>query len=55
MKDEQIAEKPTRSDEMLVFFILAFVLVPALAIGTVGGYGFIVWMIQLIQGPPGAP
>ena len=26
-----------------------------LAVGVVGGYGFVVWMSQLILGPPGPP
>ena len=32
-----------------------FGLVMMLSIALVGGFGFIVWMLQLIMGPPGSP
>jgi periplasmic nitrate reductase NapE len=41
--------------EILMFLVLAFVIWPFVAIAVVGGYGFIVWMYQLIAGPPGPP
>ncbi|WP_236553223.1 periplasmic nitrate reductase, NapE protein [Roseovarius indicus] len=33
--------------------ILAFGIWPVVAVGAVGGYGFLVWMYQLVAGPPG--
>lgn len=45
----------TRRGEIVAFVILAVVIWPILAIGTVGGFGFLVWMSQLILGPPGPP
>lgn len=44
-----------RRREMLTFLILAFGIWPIVAVGVVGGYGFLVWMSQLIFGPPGPP
>jgi nitrate reductase NapE len=44
-----------RRRELLVFLTLAFAIWPVVAVGVVGGYGFIVWMLQLIFGPPGPP
>ena len=41
-----------RHKELTVFIILAVVLAPVLAVGLVGGYGFSIWMYQLIAGPP---
>jgi nitrate reductase NapE len=38
-----------------MFLFLTVVLAPVLAIAVVGGYGFIVWMLQMIYGPPGPP
>jgi periplasmic nitrate reductase NapE len=38
--------------EFLVFAFLAIVLFPVLAVGVVAGWGFAVWMWQLIAGPP---
>lgn len=46
-------EQPTKVDEWKMFFFITVVLFPLLAIVSVGGYGFIVWMLQLIMGPPG--
>jgi nitrate reductase NapE len=41
--------------EMLTFLVLAFGIWPIVAVGVVGGYGFLVWMWQIIFGPPGPP
>lgn len=44
-----------RSRELLTFLILAFGIWPLLAVAVVGGYGFLVWMWQIVFGPPGPP
>lgn len=44
-----------RRREILTFLVLAFGIWPVVAIGVVGGYGFLVWMLQLVFGPPGPP
>lgn len=49
------ASPPTKRAELLTFLILAFGVWPFVAIGVVGGYGFLVWMLQLLFGPPGPP
>ena len=40
--------------ERNTFVLLAVFLAPALAIAVVGGYGFAVWISQLVIGPPGS-
>ena len=45
----------SRNRELVAFLILAVVIWPAIAVAVVGGYGFLVWMAQLIFGPPGPP
>lgn len=42
-----------RRNELFAFLVLAFGIWPVVAIGVVGGYGFLVWMFQIIFGPPG--
>jgi periplasmic nitrate reductase NapE len=44
----------SKGDETFAFVFLSFVLFPILAIVFVGGFGFILWMLQLIYGPPGS-
>jgi nitrate reductase NapE len=44
-----------RRRELFAFLVLAVVIWPIIAVGVVGAYGFIVWMTQLILGPPGPP
>lgn len=44
-----------RKRELITFFILAFAIWPLVAVAIVGGYGFMVWMWQIIFGPPGPP
>jgi len=46
---------PTRREELSAFLVLAVLIWPAVAVGVVGGYGFLVWMWQLVFGPPGPP
>jgi nitrate reductase NapE len=45
----------SRREEIFAFVVLAVLIWPVLAVGIVGGYGFIVWMLQIIFGPPGPP
>jgi nitrate reductase NapE len=45
----------TRRDEITAFLVLAVLIWPVIAIGIVGGYGFVVWMYQIVFGPPGPP
>jgi len=47
--------KAVRRRELTMFFILAVVIWPVVAVAVVGGYGFLVWMSQIIMGPPGPP
>lgn len=44
-----------RRKEVLTFLVLAFGIWPIVAVGVVGGYGFLVWMLQILTGPPGPP
>jgi nitrate reductase NapE len=38
--------------ELVVFLFLALVLAPVIAVLVVAGYGFLVWMYQIVAGPP---
>lgn len=49
------APRNQRRRELLTFLVLAFGIWPVVAVGVVGGYGFVVWMWQIIFGPPGPP
>lgn len=40
-------------ERRLFVFIIVF-LFPLLSVALVGGYGFAIWMYQLLMGPPGA-
>ena len=44
----------TRTEEWRSFVFLTVVMAPVLATIIVGGYGFVVWMTQLLVGPPGS-
>jgi nitrate reductase NapE len=45
----------SRREEVLGFVVLAVVIWPIIAIGVVGGFGFLIWMWQIVFGPPGPP
>lgn len=42
----------TGKQEWLSFLVLTLIILPVLAVIFVAGYGFVVWMSQLINGPP---
>ena len=42
-----------RKEEFRTWFFLTFVMAPVLAVLIVSGYGFLVWIYQMIAGPPG--
>jgi len=46
----QSSAPSTRQEELRSFLFLAIVMAPVLAIIIVGGYGFAVWMFQLLTG-----
>ncbi|MEP1593423.1 MAG: periplasmic nitrate reductase, NapE protein [Halieaceae bacterium] len=48
-----VQEQSSKVQERRAFIFLVIFLAPALAIMVVGGYGFMVWMSQLLLGPPG--
>ncbi|GEA61879.1 trimethylamine N-oxide reductase system protein TorE [Vibrio comitans] len=49
-----IQEEEKRSLEWKAFLFIAVVLFPILSVVFVGGYGFVVWMLQVfVWGPPG--
>jgi nitrate reductase NapE len=45
----------TRRMEIYAFLIVTAVLMPALAVATVGSWGLTVWVYQMFAGPPGPP
>jgi nitrate reductase NapE len=42
----------TRTEELRSFLFFTVVMAPLLAVIGVGGFGFVVWMYQLVAGPP---
>jgi nitrate reductase NapE len=44
-----------RRMEIFAFLFLTAILMPALAVATVGTYGLTVWIYQIFTGPPGPP
>ena len=45
--------RSSKSLELKAFLLLAVLMGPVLAVIVVSGYGFLVWMFQLLAGPPG--
>jgi nitrate reductase NapE len=42
-------------EEVRAFMLLALILVPVISVLFVASYGFVVWIWQMIVGPPGPP
>jgi nitrate reductase NapE len=53
--DLRAEEAPsTRQEELRSFLFFTVVMAPVLAVLLVATYGFVVWMVQIIAGPPTA-
>jgi len=48
-------KKRRRRMEVFAFLFLTAVLMPALTVAVVGSYGLVVWVYQMVAGPPGPP
>jgi nitrate reductase NapE len=44
--------KQRSTEEWRTWVFLTVVMAPVIAVAVVGGYGFLVWMYQLLTGPP---
>jgi nitrate reductase NapE len=54
MRSTEESDLPhTKAQELRSFLFLSVVLAPLIAGVIIAGYGFLVWMFQLIAGPPG--
>ena len=53
--EEDISPSERKKLETRLFLFIAILLFPIIAILLVGGYGFAVWIYQIIAGPPGPP
>jgi nitrate reductase NapE len=53
--DDTTGRLRRRRMEIFAFLFLTAVVMPALAVGTVGSYGLAVWIYQMFAGPPGPP
>ena len=43
----------TRKEELRSFIFLSVVMAPILAVLIVATYGFVIWFMQMLVGPPG--
>ncbi|QTF58078.1 periplasmic nitrate reductase, NapE protein [Stutzerimonas frequens] len=51
--DASPSNTSSKRDETRLFVFLIVFLFPILSVALVSGYGFIVWIVQMIFGPPG--
>ena len=52
MQSGSVEDPQRKTEELRSFLFLTAVMLSVLSIIVVAGYGFIVWMSQLISGPP---
>lgn len=52
---EPLDARQRRRREVLAFLFLTGVVMPGLAVAFVGAFGLVVWIFQMIAGPPGPP
>jgi nitrate reductase NapE len=52
---DRVEPRNSRREELFAFVVLAVLIWPVVAVAVVGGYGFIIWMSQIVLGPPGPP
>lgn len=54
-QDGALSGASSKRRELTVFLVTTLVVIPGAAVAVVGGYGFLVWIWQMIFGPPGPP
>ena len=54
-QNTDLATSRKRRMEIFAFLIVTALIMPALAVATVGTWGLSVWIYQAIAGPPGPP
>ena len=52
--DQTDQARSQRSAELRAFLFLTVVVAPVATVAIVGGYGFVIWILQIFIGPPGA-
>jgi nitrate reductase NapE len=53
--DDTPGRSRRRRMEIFAFLFLTAIVMPGLAVATVGSYGLAVWIYQMVAGPPGPP
>jgi periplasmic nitrate reductase NapE len=48
----EVVPEANQSRETRVFIFLTVVLAPLLAVAIVGTYGLLIWLYQMVMGPP---
>ena len=51
---EQLVDDTEKKTELRAFLFLVVVAAPVLSVMIVGGWGFAVWISQILLGPPGS-
>jgi nitrate reductase NapE len=51
-EQKEEAAQYTKSQELRSFLFLTVVMAPAITVVFIASYGFIIWMYQIIAGPP---
>ena len=51
---EQATHQDSKKRQFWAFILLTVVVAPVVSVVIVGGYGFLVWMYQILAGPPGS-
>jgi periplasmic nitrate reductase NapE len=54
-QNDALEAAPSKRRELTVFLVTTLVLIPGAAVAVVGGFGLIVWISQIVFGPPGPP
>ena len=52
VRAEPVVDRQRRKEELRTWAFLTFVMAPLLAVLIVAGYGFLVWIMQMLSGPP---
>lgn len=53
MAAQQAVDTSSKKAELRTFLFTTFILIPGFAVAFVGAYGLVVWLSQMVFGPPG--
>lgn len=48
------SDASSKKEELRAFLLITVILAPVVTVSLIGSYGFLIWISQILTGPPGS-